>query len=60
MDLNEKEIILMREVFAIASNSLVNDLQKSQYLTAETKVELVDKFAELNTLTLKFYGEYVK
>ena len=58
MNLTDKEIELLKTVFAIAQNVLDRELKDSQYLTDEQKLELINKYASVNKLALRVYQEY--
>lgn len=58
MNLTDKEIELLKSVFAIAQNQLDRELRDSQYLTDEQKLELINKYASVDKLALRVYQEY--
>jgi hypothetical protein len=58
MNLTDKEIELLKTVFAIAQNVLDRELKDSQYLTDEQKLELINKYASVDKLALRVYQEY--
>lgn len=58
MNLTDKEIELLKTVFAIAQNQLDKELRDSQYLTDEQKLELINKYASVDKLALRVYQEY--
>ena len=58
MNLTDKEIELLKTVFAIAQNVLDRELKDSQYLTNEQKLELINKYASVDKLALRVYEEY--
>ena len=58
MNLTDKEIELLKTVFAIAQNQLDKELKDSEYLTDEQKLELINKYASVNKLSLRVYQEY--
>lgn len=58
MNLTDKEIELLKNVFAIAQNQLDKELRDSQYLTDEQKLELINKYASVDKLALRVYQEY--
>jgi hypothetical protein len=58
MNLTDKEIELLKTVFAIAQNVLDRELKDSQFLTDEQKLELINKYASVDKLALRVYQEY--
>lgn len=58
MNLTDKEIELLKYVFAIAQVQLDKELKDSQYLTDEQKLELINKYASVDKLALRVYEEY--
>jgi hypothetical protein len=58
MNLTDKEIELLKTVFAIAQNVLDRELKDSQFLTDEQKIELINKYASVDKLALRVYQEY--
>ena len=58
MNLTDKEIELLKNVFSIAQNQLDKELKDSEYLTDEQKLELINKYASVNKLALRVYQEY--
>ena len=58
MNLTDKEIELLKNVFAITQSVLDNELRDSEYLTDEQKLELINKYASVNKLALRVYQEY--
>ena len=58
MNLTDKEIELLKNVFAITQSVLDHELRDSEYLTDEQKLELINKYASVNKLALRVYQEY--